>query len=209
LLRVELRIVHGILLLGFVISHRLFSLRWLTPLSPQRTKAIGPRIRIHSMKANLHHTGRTKSLNSITPSTRITSAQTGLRISVNVSAVSRARDAYPRELWMAGDRVEGQIRMRAVISCCTGVHPGCEQPSSCWVLCVFWLLAPEYFSFWGSPSTIQPTSDVFAERRRYFCGNSVCGSKIAAAFAVQPANAFTFRLECQLTWFDLKVRRQG
>jgi hypothetical protein len=76
-----------------------------------------------------------------------------------------------------GDRVEGQIRMRAVIPCRTGVHPGCEQPSSCWVLCVFWLLAPEYFSFWSSPSTIQPTSDVFAELRRYFCGNSVCGSK--------------------------------
>src|SRR5258708_7311579 len=35
LLRVELRIVHGILLLGFVVSHRLFSLRWLAPLSPQ------------------------------------------------------------------------------------------------------------------------------------------------------------------------------
>jgi len=35
------------------------------------------------------------------------------------------------------------------------------------------------------------TSDVFAELRRYFCGNSVSGSKIAADFTAQTANALT------------------
>src|SRR3981189_2434956 len=59
LLRVELRIVHGILLLSFVVVHRLFSLRSLGPLSPQRTKTIGPRIRSYSMRTNLRHTGVT------------------------------------------------------------------------------------------------------------------------------------------------------
>ena len=57
---------------------------------------------------------------------------------------------------------------------------------------------PNIFRYANSHSTMNRASDVSAEIQRYFYGNYVYGSKIAAVFAVQPANAFTFRLECQL-----------
>jgi hypothetical protein len=39
------------------------------------------------------------------------------------------------------------------------------------------VFAPEYFSLCDSHPRIHRTSDVFAEAQRYFCGNSVSGSK--------------------------------
>src|SRR6267378_2331870 len=47
-----LRIKRGILLLHIEVSHRLFSLRWLTPLSPQRTKTMSSRLRARTRPRN-------------------------------------------------------------------------------------------------------------------------------------------------------------
>src|SRR5258708_27995084 len=62
------------------------------------------------------------------------------------------------------------------------------RPVGCAALRIF---APEYFSFCESHSTIHRSSDIFAELKRYFCGNTVHGSK-SRLFVAYSANALTY-----------------
>jgi hypothetical protein len=94
-LRIELRIV----LLGIEVSHRLFSLRWLVPLSPRRTKTTCSRLRTRTGLTTEHFATRASRRPSGMPHScarslnRIESIGTGIvckeqfrPISVNVSA---------------------------------------------------------------------------------------------------------------------------
>jgi hypothetical protein len=163
-------------------------------LSPQRTKATGPRIRIHAIKAKLRHTGRMKSptLNHSLNQDHVCpnrSAHPAISL-----PFSRARDALPRRL-MNGRGIGGGSEEHYEYPLFLAARSSfrCEQPSSCWVLCA-WMFAPEYFRYANSHSRMYRASDVFAEVQRYFQGNSVYGSKIAVVFNRRMHQ----RLRCQL-----------
>jgi hypothetical protein len=98
---------------------------------------------------------------------------------------------------MAAGQRRGTNANAAIAACRAGVVPTCELTLVLLVLCDLGGRSPNVFRYCNSHSTMYRTSDVFAELRRYFCGNSVSGSKIAADFAAQTANA--------LTQFDVSV----
>src|SRR5258708_24084439 len=111
--------MRGILLLGIEVSHRLFSLRWLVPLSPHRTKtrfvflssysnSSSLRILRDESKAASHcydELTRTRSLNW-DQSIGTRSGQNSSAHFVNVSAVSQRRR-------ISQARNEGQVGMSA------------------------------------------------------------------------------------------------
>ncbi len=151
-------------------------------LSPQRTKATGPRIRIHAIKANLRHTGRMKSptLNHSLNQDHVCpnrSAHPAISL-----PFSRARDALPRRL-MNGRELAAAVRNITNTRCFLphGVRSVASnlRPVGCSALgCSL----PNIFRYADNHSTMYRASDVFAEVQRYFYGNCVYGSKIAAVF---------------------------
>ncbi len=184
LLRMELGIVRGILLLGFVVNHRLFSLRWVAPLSPQSVKTIGLRARSIGKRAKLRHSGMTKSLTH-DHSTEINQAGRSLSeeacpYPVNVSAVSRTRDiCHVRDEWQrncVGGKDECGLLLLAAFRL---VASGPWFRFDALVLDVRSRIIREH----KSGARIHRRRDFFAELQRYFCGNTVHGSGAPRSFA--------------------------
>ena len=106
----------------------------VTPLSPQRTKAIGPRIRIHAIKAKLRHTGRMKSLTlNHSLNQDHVCANRFAHIRQSLCPLSRARDALPRRL-MNGRGIggSGEEHYEYPLFLAPRSPLRCEQPSSYW-----------------------------------------------------------------------------
>ena len=79
-------------------------------LSPQRTKATGPRIRIDAIKAKLRHTGRMKSLTlNHSLNQDHVCANRFAHIRQSLCPLSRAREALPRRL-MNGRELAAAVR---------------------------------------------------------------------------------------------------
>jgi len=134
----------------------------------------------------------------------ITHTQQGLSANIPVAALPQA-SAIGNDEWqqMSGGCSYGnKDKCNATAARCAGVQPGCELTLcpvgrlSCRTSCVrsqIFVVGNIRCQSSNVDPTMQRTSDVFAKVERYFCGNSVYGSKIAVVFSAQPATAFTLR----------------
>ena len=97
-------------------------------------------------------------------------------------------------------RVEGQVRIAAIVTDCAGVRPGCEPTLSCLALCVLGVIGwigLERSNVGNFISTIRRTSDIFVELQRYCCGDSVRGPNRRALRRVNGNRTYVVRFECQ------------
>jgi len=148
---------------------------------PATNEGYRPSIRIHSMKANLRHTGRTKSLtlnhplnqDHVCPNRSAHIRQCLCRFS-GERCTSEAIDEWQ---WNGGSGEE-HYEYRLFLAARSSFR--CEQPSSC--VGALRLALPKIFRYANSHSRMYRGSDVFAEVQRYFYENSVYGSKIAVVF---------------------------
>src|SRR4030081_2635011 len=112
---------------------------------PATNEGYRPSIRIHSMKANLRHTGRTKSLTLNHPLNQDHVCPNRSAHIRQCLCRSRARDALPRRL-MNGSGMAVAVRNITNTGCFLphGVRSVASNLRPVWVLCV-WIFTPEKF----------------------------------------------------------------
>lgn len=101
----------------------------------------------------------------------------------------------------SGKEWRGQMRIATIVTYRTGVNPGCEPTLSCWVFCVLGVRSLPNITIrcpcGNSDTTMHRAREVSAMLLRYFCGDSVLGSKSPWSLPRNGNRTYVIRFECQ------------